>query len=191
MANKTNNTGLVVAGRDPAICRPIAEALYAAGVVVQRLVTHVGNVEEVITRADAEGGVPIIVVHSARIDGVKLVCELMACDTLPARPYVLVAPDDVQASLAAEQLETAVPHSVERVQVVAMGDLSAQTTRDLLKMHLSRACVSYLGRTPRTARAAPSPVTDMPIGERNIYDIDRRVMQRGMFKVAALRVPRF
>ncbi len=191
MANKNNTCGLVVAVRDPSICRPIAEALYAAGLVTQRLVTQISNAEEIITRADAEGGVPIIVAHSSRIDGVKLVCELLACDTLPARPYVLVAPDDVLASLAAEQLEAAVPHSVERVQVVSMTDLIGQSTRDLLKLHFSRACVSYLGRTPRIARAAPAPITEMPIGERNIYDIDRRVMQRGMFKVAALRVPRF
>ena len=183
--------GVVIARRDPVICLPIGEALVAAGVTTQRLVTRDERAEEIIARADAEGGAPIIVMWDARKPSVQLVCDLLTCDTLPGRPYVFVAPTDVLASVISEELETRVPHSVERVLVVNLPDLSLETTHALLRMHLSRACASYLGR-PRKARGvAPAPITEMPVGERTIHNIDRRIMQRGMFRVQALRMPRF
>ncbi len=183
--------GIVIARRDPVICLPISEALSAVGMASQRLVTRDERPEEIIARADAEGGVPIIVMWDARKPSVQLVADLLTCDTLPGRPYIFIAPTDVVAAVIAEELEARVPHSVERVLVVPLPDLSLATTRELLRMHLSRSCASYLGR-PRKARGvAPAPITEMPVGERNINNIDRRVMQRGMFRVQALRIPRF
>jgi len=183
--------GVVIARRDPVICVPISDALIAAGMTTQRLVTRDERSEEIIARADAEGGVPIIVMWDARKPSVQLVCDLLTCDTLPGRPYVFIAPTDVVAAVISEELEARVPHSVERVLVVNLPDLSLATTHELLRMHLSRSCASYLGR-PRKARGvAPAPITEMPVGERNINNIDRRIMQRGMFRVQALRIPRF
>lgn len=184
-------SALVVASRDPAVCRPISEALTAVDVVVQRLVSRIGRAEEVVSRADTEGGVPIVVSSSATPHAIHLLAEMIGCDALPGRPYVFVTDDDVTASLAAEDIERALPHSTERVLVTSLTDLGLETTRELLRMHLSRACASYLGRSPRAARVLPAPVTEMPFGERVINDIDRRAMQRGQFKLDALRLPRF
>jgi hypothetical protein len=184
-------SALIVAGRDPAVCRPISEALTAVDVVVQRLVSRVVRAEEIVSRADAEGGVPIVLSSTACEHAIPLLAEMIACDALPGRAYVLVAATDVTAAVAAEDVERALPDSVDRVLVTSLSDLSHASTRDLLRMHLSRACASYLGRSPRTARVLPAPVTEMPFGERVINEIDRRAMQRGMFKVSAPRVPRF
>lgn len=183
--------GLILATRDPILCQPISEALTAVGLVIQRLVTRDERPEEIIARADAEGGVPIIAMWNTHRRTERFIAELLTCDTLPGRPYVLIAPNDVVAALLAEEIDAYIPHSSERVLVVNLQELSSPTTRELLRLHLSRTCASYLGRTPRTRGVAPAPVTDMPVGERNINDIDRRVMQRGMFRVAALRTPRF
>ncbi len=183
--------GIVIARRDPVICLPISEALSDAGITAQRLVTRDERPEEIIARADAEGGVPIIVMWDARKPSVQLVADLLTCDTLPGRPYVLIAPTDVVAAVIAEELEARAPHSVDRVLVVNLPELSLASTRELLRMHLSRACASYLGRPRRARGVSPAPITEMPVGERNINNIDRRVMQRGMFRVQALRIPRF
>ncbi len=182
---------LVLAKRDPALCQPVSDALGAVGLVIQRLVRRHERPEEVIARADAEGGVPIVAVWDDRRRTERFIAEMLTCDTLPGRPYVLIAPNDVVAALIAEELEACAPHSHDRVLVVSLGDLDGAATRELIRLHLSRICASYLGRTPRTRGIAPAPVTDMPVGERNINNIERRVMQRGMFKVAALRMPRF
>lgn len=183
--------GIVIARRDPVLCLPISEALSAAGMVTQRLVTRDERPEEIIARADAEGGVPIIVMWDARKPSVLLVADLLTCDTLPGRPYVFIAPTDVVAAVIAEELEARAPHSFDRVLITSLPELSLATTRELLRMHLSRACASYLGRPRRARGVAPAPITEMPLGERNINNIDRRIMQRGMFRVQALRIPRF
>lgn len=182
---------LILARRDPTLCQPISDALTALGVNLQRLVTRDERPEEIIARADAEGGVPIIAMWDERKNTERFVADLLTCDTLPGRPYVLIAPNDVVAAVIAEELDARVPYHSERVLVVNLLDLESPTTRELLRMHLSRTCASYLGRTPRTRGVAPAPVTDMPVGERNINNIERRVMQRGMFKIATLRTPRF
>jgi hypothetical protein len=183
--------GIVIARRDPVLCLPISEALVAAGMTSQRLVTRDERPEEIIARADAEGGVPIIVMWDARKPSVQLVADLLTSDTLPGRPYLFIAPTDVVAAVIAEELEAKTPYSFDRVLVTNLPELSLSSTRELLRMHFSRACASYLGR-PRKARGvSPAPITEMPLGERNINNIDRRNMQRGMFRVQALRVPRF
>lgn len=191
MTNAMYTCGLVLAKRDPALCQPISDALTAVGVVLQRLVTRDERPEEIIARADAEGGVPIFVMWDERRKTEQFIADLLTCDTLPGRPYVLFTPDDVVAAVAAEELDAAAPYGSERVLVVNLQEVDSATTRELLRLHLSRACASYLGRTPRTRGVAPAPVTDMPVGERNINNIERRAMQRGMFRIAALRTPRF
>lgn len=185
------HAALVVAGRDTGACKPIADALEAIGVVRQRLVTRIGRADEIVSRADAEGGVPILLTTDACNRSIALLAEMIAWDALPGRAYVLVAPSDVAAALAAEDLERALPHSVDRVLVCSLEDLERATTRELLRLHLSHTCASYLGRSPRAPRVQPAPVTEMPFGERVINHIERRAMQRGMFNVAAPRVPRF
>jgi hypothetical protein len=184
-------SGLVIARRDPILCQPIHEALTASGIASLRLVTRYDRPEEVIARADTEGGVPIVVMWEEQRQNTRLIADLITCDTLPGRPYVLVVPSDVIAAVSSEELDTLVPHSTERVLVVSIGDLGTPATRELLRLHLSRTCASYLGRTRRTRGIAPAPITEMPVGERNINNIERRIMQRGMFRVAALRIPRF
>jgi hypothetical protein len=77
------------------------------------------------------------------------------------------------------------------VLILSIADLSNATTRELLRMHLSRACAAYLGRPRRARGAVPVSVTEMPLGERVIDNIDRRNMQRGIFRVKALRMPSF
>jgi hypothetical protein len=187
----TYTCGLVVARRDPTICQPISEALMAVGMTTQRLVTRDERPEEIIARADTEGGVPILVVWDARKPSLQLMQDLLACDTLPGRPYIMVSPSDVIGAVIAEELDQRLLESTDRVLVVSLPDLSLASTQELLRMHLSRSCASYLGRPRRARGIAPAPITEMPVGERNINNIERRVMQRGMFKVQALKIPRF
>jgi hypothetical protein len=184
-------SAIILARRDPTLCQPISDALTAVGIALQRLVTRNERPEEIITRADAEGGVPIVAMWDERKNTTRFIVDLLTCDTLPGRPYVLIAPNDVVAAMIGEELDARAPDHSERVLVVNLLDLETATTRALLNMHLSRTCASYLGRTPRTRGVAPAAVTDMPVGERNINNIERRVMQRGMFKIAVLRTPRF
>ncbi len=185
------NSALIVAGRDLSLCRPLGEALARAGVAVQRLVTRTDHAEEIITRADADGSVPIVVLWNANGNGVAFVEELLACDTLPGRPYLLVAPNDIVASLAAESIERTLPDAMDRVLTVNIDDLETNATHELLQLHLSRMCASHIDLPGAGPRATPAHVTDMPVGERVINNIDRRSMQRGIFTVEALRVPRF
>ncbi len=182
---------LVVGPRDPKVCQPVAEALFAVGVAKARLVAQVDRAEGVIARADAEGGAPIVVTWAAERPSAALVAELLQCDPLPGRPYVLIAPDDVTAAMMFDDLEARVPNSAERVLVLSHADLGSATTRALLQMHLSRACAAYLGRPRRARGVLPTSVTEMPMGERVIDNIDRRNMQRGLFHVKALRMPSF
>lgn len=183
--------GLFIAGRDVSGCVPLTEVLAALGMNQPKLVSQVGRPEEIISRADTEGGTPILVGWSACEDPVHLVAEMLSIDTLPGRPYVIFAPSDLLAAMGSERVEAMVPHAHERVLVINLADIDSAVLQDLLRLHLSRACASYLGRTRKLRAARPSPLTDLPLAERNINGIDRRVMQRGMFRVAALRVPRF
>lgn len=165
--------------------------LAALGMNQPRIVSQVGRAEEIISRADTEGGTPILLGWTACDDPIHLLAEMVSIDTLPGRPYVLFAPTDLLAALASERVEAVVPHAHDRVLVINLADIESAVLQDLLRLHLSRACASYLGRTRKLRAARPSPLTDLPVAERSINGIDRRVMQRGMFRVAALRVPRF
>jgi hypothetical protein len=184
-------SAVILARRDPVFCQPIGDVLTAFGITLQRLVTCDERPEEIIARADAEGGVPIVAMWDERRKTERLIVDLLTCDTLPGRPYVLIAPNDVVAAMVAEELDARAPYNNDRVLVVNLLDLDTTATRELLRLHLSRTCASYLGRPTRARGVAPAPVTDMPVGERTINNIERRAMQRGMFKIAALRTPRF
>lgn len=186
-----NHICLVIGPPDPRKMRSVAEALYSAGMLVQRLTTCTTSVHpgtaEIIMRADAEGGVPIVLYEENARAGVQFLCDLMDSETLPGRPYLLITehPDKALEALWADA-----PDHDGRVLVVGTEELGDQTSQKTLNLFLDRDCLAYLPRKSK-ARVAPAPVTDMPVGERPIHDIDRRVMQRGMFKVAALKVPRF
>lgn len=182
---------MIVTGRDVSGCVPLAEALARLGATQPRFVSQVERAEEIISRADTEGGTPILLGWSACKDPTQLLTEMLSVDTLPNRAYVLFAGDDALASVASERLDARVPHGTERVLVVNLAELGSPVLLDHLRLHLSRACASYLGRTRRLRAARPAPLTELPGDERNINGIDRRVMQRGMFRVAALRIPRF
>jgi hypothetical protein len=185
------NAVLMVAGRDLTVCRPLGEALSAAGLGLQRLVTRFEDPDALLARADAEGGVPVAVTWDAGGDGVDLLVRLLLRDHFHSRPYVLVVPTDVVAGMAAEELERAAPDGAERVLVVTLGDLGSLGTQQLMNMHVERARPSVLGLEPARLRAVPAQVTDFPHTERGVANIDRRAMQRGAFKVQALRTPRF
>ena len=70
----------------PTLCQPISDALTALGVNLQRLVTRDERPGEIIARADAEGGVPIIAMWDERKNTERFVADLPTCDTLPAAP---------------------------------------------------------------------------------------------------------
>lgn len=184
-------SGVVIAPRDPAVCQPIHEAFSAVGFPSLCLVSRVDRPEEVIARADAEGGVPIILAWSERGATMRFVADLLTCDTLPGRRYVLIAPSEVMASMLSEELEASEPIHAERVLVLGISELGEATARELLAMHLSWSCASYLGRPRRARGVAPAPITEMPMAERVINNIERRNMQRGAFRVQALRTPTF
>ena len=104
---------------------------------------------------------------------------------------LLASISPLSAAVMFDDLEARIPNSAERVLILSIADLSNATTRELLRMHLSRACAAYLGRPRRARGAVPVSVTEMPLGERVIDNIDRRNMQRGIFRVKALRMPSF
>ena len=182
---------LVVGPRDPKVCQPVAEALAAVGIAKPRLIVQVDRAEGVIARADAEGGAPIVVTWASQRASAALVADLLQCDPLPGRPYVIIAPDDVSAAVMFDDLEARIPNSAERVLILSLTEIASATTRALLQMHLSRSCAAYLGRPRRARGAIAASVTEMPMGERVIDNIDRRNMQRGLFHVKALRMPSF
>lgn len=189
-ARTISNCGVIVAGRATAVQKPLSDALSAAGMAIQRMVSRSCSAEEAVSRADTEGAVPVVVTWDACGDGVQLVLDMLACDALPGRAYVLVVGDDVEAAIAAERLEDGVPESVERVLVVVAGELGGSDTRALLRLHLSRAAGVPIEVTRRSSGVTAAPVTDFPCAERVIADIDRRNLLRGNFHVALLRTPR-
>jgi hypothetical protein len=185
------NAVLMVAGRDLTVCRPLGEALASAGLEQQRLVTRFEDPDALLARADLEGGVPIALSWDAGGEGINLLARLLLRDQYHGRPYVLVVPSDVVAGMAIEELERVAPDAVERVLVITLGDLGSGGTQQLLAMHVERARPSVLGLEPSKLRVAPAQVTDFPHAERSVANIERRAMQRGAFKVQALRTPRF
>lgn len=186
--------GAVIIGR---LCHELGTKLHKlfseAGAPILHVIRGYERPGEILARADAEGGVPIILVWNEQASIVALFEALVQSDPLPGRTYVLIAPSRVVGSLINEELDAVPNRAIDdrSVLVISHEDLDDPLTLVTVKLAFERAPASYIGRPSHDRGVKPAPITDPPIGERNINNIDRRVMQRGMFRVTALRIPRF
>jgi hypothetical protein len=185
---------VIVGSCGPEVAEPLSGFLSSLGIGQRYLIKSPDSTPaEIIARADAEGGVPIVTIWNERTRSAPFLEELLHADTLPGRAHFLIVPSDMVSTIVAEQLEQSASYDPEhpRVLVLSLQDLTLATVREMVRLHLSHSCASYLGRPQQARRIAPAPITALSIAERNVNDIDRRVMQRGMFYVQLLRIPRF
>lgn len=146
--------------------------------------------EDIIARADTEGGTPIIMIWHERLYDTALLEALMTQDTLPGRQYILIVPSDQILCTCAEELEKGIQHAQGRsALIINKADLTLTHTRTTVGLHLSYSPAAYLGRyKPRNKRRVAA-LTELPSQERDVGGIHRRNMQRGMFRIPVQRAP--
>jgi hypothetical protein len=182
----------VVVARNIDSSHETCKVLIELGIERVVLVTKYHSPMELIKRADAEGGVPIVLIWQEPHDKfVQTASSVLDSNTLPGRPIFLMAPhEEAEAFLVADMGEVIREYRAEILNQVELG--KPGVVRELLRRHLLKAPASYLGIKQQDRNATPAPVTTPPNeGERNVNNIERRIMQRGMFHVKPLRTPRF
>lgn len=101
-----------------------------------------------------------------------------------------MAETEVVAAVVAEDLEQM--SGSNPLLVLSEETIDSELSREALSAIMSKTLASYLPPNPRNRERITAPVTLPPSeGERRVNNIERRVMQRGMFKVEVLRTPRF
>ncbi len=183
---------VIVVARNIESSRLTCEALRDLGIEQIMLVTKYDIPMELIKRADAEGGVPIVLIwQEPHHEFVEVARSLLDSNTLPGRPIFLVAPDEEAESLLVQDMGEVIReyHSAEILLQTAL--MNEGWARELMRSHLFKAPACYLGPKRQDRNATPAPATIPPNEERRVNNIERRVMQRGMFKIQLLRTPRF
>lgn len=188
---------VIVGPCGPEVGKSLSEFLASVGIPSPQLIKNAdAGAIDIIALADAEGGVPILILWHERMDEMRLIQELLYADTLPGRSYILITPSDTLHAILEERLEEEPGYNPEdpRVLVFSLKDLELASVRETVKLHLAtHSCASHLGRTSHARREGVrvALVTQLPVAEREINRIDGRVIQRGMFRVQALKIPRF
>ncbi len=160
------------------------------------------NAQDIIARADAEGGIPITLLWDGKERIVQRLEDLFQADTLPGRRYLLLTPSDVASAIVSDWIERSPDFDPdnERLLVISEEDLCSDTVVTTARMHLTTSHAGYLGRrqpqvgSGSTAgqRPDPAPITELPGSpERNVGNIVPSDMRDGKIKIKKNKPPHF